>query len=408
MQSWPSSTARSVTRLVALLAGLLPACRDADSTPASTTFVPSMQGAHGCVGTDQAFTGACAPCIAAVTPIATTVLGASSQVVASATDETIWVTGQNGQVVEIDVTNPAAAVETELFGPGVVDAFLTALQATFPGIVANAELSGIAVLQRAPLQLAVVEETNNTILLLEPGGATPIALLVGEPNPTPGFADGVGAAPPFARFSFDRPIQIAATSDLPPRLVIPDPGNHAIRILRDGFVTTVTGTGAAFFSDGGLETSGFDTPVAVTVPCTGTMLVAEVGAAGLGGHRIRQIILGLLTFFGQDGTVATKVGDGTAMTLAGDGEMASAARPNGLVSTSEEDVYWIDSLTGVLRRVRGTMDTSDCPLAADCATAVGAPTFSAGGNQSLCETPGGQLIVVDWNGAAGTLSVVTP
>jgi len=398
-------------RLAFVVVGLALAvsgCRDSEGAPASTTFVPSLEGSHGCIGTDLAFSGACAPCSAAIAPIATTVIGPSSQVAASAQDEVVWVTGLDGQVVEIDVTNPQAAVETELFGPGVIDGFLTALQATFPGVIADAELSGIAVLQRMPLQLAVVEQTNNTILLLEPGAGTPITLLAGEPNPTGGFADGFGSAPPFARFAFDRSIQIAATSDPSPRIVIPDPGNHALRILQDGFIETLVGTGAAFFGDGGLETSGFDTPVAVAVPCTGTILVAETGAAGFGGHRIRQVILGLESFFGQEGTVATKVGDGTPASVEGDGEMASVAMPNGLVSTSEEDVYWIDALTGVLRRVSGTMDASDCPLAADCATAVGARTFTAGGRQSLCETPGGQLVVLDWDGANGTLSVVTP
>jgi hypothetical protein len=232
----------------------------------------------------------------------------------------------------------------------------------------------------------------------------------GLPSTSGGFADGSTEAIPGlgqARFDFQAPCQLITTDPLVPMVFVADDGNHAIRRISSGFVQTIAGTGAPFYADGSLQDAGFDTPSGLSVTCSGTLLVSETGAAGTGGHRMRQILLGQQNFFGQEGNVVTRAGDGSDATVQGDNESASLAAPSSPLSTSAGDTYWIDQSTGILRRMRGANDSCDCPLWSDCATAVGAGgDFTPGGVLSLTQTSGGVLYVLDAD--AGMLWRVTP
>jgi hypothetical protein len=118
-------------------------------------------------------------------------------------------------------------------------------------------------------------------------------------------------------------------------------------------------------------------------------------------------VLGASSFFGQQGTVFTLVGDGTPATLGGNGTLAQVAAPRSPLATSEEDTYWVDSASGVLRRLRGAQDAVDCPLWDDCDAAVaGGGDFTPGGLHSLTQTPAGVLYVLDAD--VGELRRVTP
>ena len=172
-------------------------------------------------------------------------------------------------------------------------------------------------------------------------------------------------------------------------------------------VVTVAGTGAPGFSDGDLWGALFDTPVGLSVSCNGWLLVTETGAAGLGGHRLRAVAIGDITFFGIMGTAATLAGDGTEATVEGIGDAASLAGPVSLASTSEGDLYWLDSSTGILRRHETGTGATDCPLFASCADAlVGPLNFTIDGRFSMALTDGDVLYVIDAD--AGTLLRVTP
>ena len=73
--------------------------------------------------------------------------------------------------------------------------------------------------------------------------------------------------------------------------------------------------------------------------------------------------------------------------------------------TEGGEVYWIDSGTGVLRRMK--LDGFvDCPLASDCAAAVATPSFVPGHAFSLTQTRSGVLYVLD--ATDGVLYRVTP
>lgn len=374
-------------------------CRNSEGGPVGVRLVPNALAASGCTGPDQAFGIGQAPSAVA---LVTFQAAASSQVTAAGDSEALYLSGANGTVVAVDVSGPAP-VETELVAAGEIAALLAGV-----GIVDPPELSGLCVLDASTL--LAMEHSSNTIVAIDRSGAVAPSFFAGQPNTTDGFADGTALSIPGfgqARFAFTEPSQLLATDPTAPFVIVADSGNHALRRISGGAVRTLAGSGTAFFADGDLSEAGFDTPAGVTLTCTGTILVSELGAAGQGGQRLRQVLLGPQSFFGISGTVLTRAGDGVDATIAGDGEAASLAQPMSPLTTSEADTYWIDSTTGILRRMRGALDTVDCPLWMDCAAAVlGGGDFTPGGRFSLTQTPSGVLYVLDVN--AATLWRVTP
>ncbi|MCB9740243.1 MAG: hypothetical protein H6747_13365 [Deltaproteobacteria bacterium] len=115
-----------------------------------------------------------------------------------------------------------------------------------------------------------------------------------------GYKDGVGAA---ARFNY--PVGVAR--DGAGRLYVADQHNHRIRrILPDGTVQTVAGSGNAGFLDGNAATARFYYPYGVAVDARGVLWIADRY-----NHRVRSLDGGVVeTFVGSsagfvDGTSAT-------------------------------------------------------------------------------------------------------
>ncbi|HTF91231.1 MAG TPA: hypothetical protein VK843_22655 [Planctomycetota bacterium] len=389
-------------RLAGILvaAAALGACRNSDDNGvAGIKLVPSSFAANGCSGPDHVFTVGQTPAAGALTVLQ---IGPFSQLTAAGDSETLFATGDNATVVAIDVTAPIP-VETEILAAGAVAALLLT-----QGIATAPVLSGISVLDSD--SLLVVEHTSNTILKVDRHAVAAPEFFAGAPDEQGGFANGTALAVPNnpqARFHFRGPTQIAVSDPLVPFVFVADNGNHAVRRIASGFVITVAGGGAPFFDDGDIAGAGFDSPSGLSVTCSGTLLVSETGAAGVAGNRLRQLMLGPLSFFGQQGQVLTRAGNGVDATIQGDGELASLAAPVSPLTTAMGDTYWIDSTTGILRRMRGATDTCDCPLWTDCAFAVTAGgDFSPGGVVSLTQTPLGVMFVLD--ATAGQLLKVTP
>jgi len=393
-----------VSIAAAIIVGLA-ACRNAkNSAPGAVAIVPSTQGANGCSGPDQVFAPPQVP-----TPLALTtlVIGPASQVTASGTGEVLYATGDGGQVVAIDVST-STPVEAEILPAGSGSGTVAQLLQN-AGIATPPVLSGIAVLDAD--RLLVVEETSNTLIAV---GRTPPALVsfwAGQPDETPGFADGLAQGGTLlARFSLGTPTQICPTGDLPPRVFVADAGNHAVRLVAadpTGLyrVVTIAGNGVPFFSDGDLSSASFDTPSGLSIGCNGVLIVSERGGDGY-GNRVRMLEIGqAFPFGGFLGTVLTIAGTGIAETTPGIGAAAGVDVPVSPLATSQGDVYWVDSGSGVLRRRRED-GTVDCPLAVDCASATSSPTFPPGDQLSLTQTPAGVLYVMD--ATAGVLYRVTP
>ncbi len=396
---------RAIALALTLSLFLCAACRDSTSsinTGTSLPIAPNAFGASGCVGPNQTFMPGQMPTAVA---LATLTVGPSSQAVAARGAEVLYATGAGATVVELDFTGGVVPVETELVSAGAI-ATLYATPAI--GIMDPPELSGIAVLDAD--SLIVMEHTANVLLLVDRTVPDMVSLFAGAPSTTPGFADGeavqFGMLPtPLARFSFTQPTQIAPSGEMPERIFISDVGNHALRILSAGEVSTLAGGGTPLFLDGDLSQTFFDTPNGLSISCNNALIVAEANGL-VAGNRVRRLTVGAISPFSNSftGFSETLAGDGAAMSTDGTGELASVGGPVSPITTTGGDIYWVDSATGVLRRLSNGV--VDCPLAVDCATASGAPTFTAGAFTSLAQTEGGVLYAID--GTAGTLFRVTP
>lgn len=308
-------------------------------------------------------------------------------------------------MVELDFSGGLVPVETELVSAGAIAALYAGPSI---GIVDPPEISGVAVLDAT--SLVVMEHTANVLLLVDRAIPDTIALFAGSPSTTPGFADGfalqVGMDPiPLARFSFSEPTQLAPTGETPVRIFINDVGNHALRILTGGTVTTLAGSGTPLFGEGALMDTFFDSPTGLSIGCNDALVITESNGV-VAGNRVRRLTVGETSPL--DGSLIgfseTLAGDGAALSTDGTGTLASVGAPSSPVTTTGGDTYWIDATTGVFRRLVG--EVVDCPLAVDCATATGAPNFSVGAFTSLAQTEGGVLYALD--GTAGTLFRITP
>lgn len=387
------------------IGAVLPACRNATSSaPGALVVVPSTQGANGCSGPDQTFTP---PQIPVPVTLTTLVMSSGSQVTAAGTGEVLYATGADGQIVAIDVSVTPPA-ETEILaagsGPGTIGELLVNA-----GIATPPSLSGIAVLDVG--RLVVVDRTSNTLITVQRIPPFAVAFFAGQPNETPGFANGLAQGHSLlARFSFGIPCQVCPTGDVPPKVFVTDPGNHALRIVQTDAsgvlqVATIAGDGSPFFSEGSMLTTLFDTPTGVSAACNGVLIVSERGGNGY-GNRIRRLEIGqAFAFGGFLGTSSTTAGDGTPATTGGIGTAAEVFAPVSPLVTSLGEIYWIDSGSGVLRRMQ-IDGTVDCPLDVDCVAASGTPSFTPGDEFSLTQTPAGILFVMD--ATAGVLYRVTP
>jgi hypothetical protein len=161
------------------------------------------------------------------------------------------------------------------------------------------------------------------------------------------------------------------------------------------FVTTIAGTGQTTSTDGDVLATAFDAPWGLKVDCESQLIVTERGDFD-GGNRLRAVRVGTNPFFGGVAVDSrTLAGDGEPLTIAGVDEESSLAEPSPPVVTANGDVYWVDRLTGVLRRYDFATGLADCPLDADCAAAQASTAFTPGGEFALALDGSGALYVLD-------------
>ena len=123
-------------------------------------------------------------------------------------------------------------------------------------------------------------------------------------------------------------------------LLAADAGNHRIRRIAAGTITTVAGTVAGFAGDGGPATSAqLTNPRAVTATADGGFLVADAG-----NHRVRKV--------GADGVIRTVAG--TAPGFVGDGGLATfgtLSAPSDVAEISNGGFLVADTANNRIRRV---------------------------------------------------------
>jgi sugar lactone lactonase YvrE len=132
---------------------------------------------------------------------------------------------------------------------------------------------------------------QDTILRLDP--TTGILSLVAGSGPTR-FAGGNG---PAAGAQLRSPAGLAV--DAAGNLYVADAGNNRIRKVSNGAITTVTGIGTAGFSgDNGPATNAqLNGPDGIAVDSAGDLYIADAG-----NHRIRKVSYGVITTVAGNGT----------------------------------------------------------------------------------------------------------
>ena len=163
-----------------------------------------------------------------------------------------------------------------------------------------------------------------------------------------GVAGYGGDNGPAASAIFDHPNALAI--DATGALLVCDSGNHRIRRISAGTVTTIAGTGTqGFAGDGAAATAAqLDMPSGIAVAVNGSIYVADTH-----NQRVRVIA--------ADGTISTFAGTGVAG-YTGDGSAARAAllaQPRGLFATAAGALLIADSNNQRIRMVdaSGTIST---------------------------------------------------
>ena len=149
---------------------------------------------------------------------------------------------------------------------------------------------------------------------------------------TPGLVNGFGTTA-----QFDSPEGVAAADAT---LYVADTHNHVIRkILPDGTVSTLAGTGIAGFLDGAGSTAQFDTPRSIALRPDDLLVVGDEG-----NNRVRLVDP-------VTGTVSTLAGSGTRGFLDGASAVAQFASLSGIAADVNNNVYVADTANQRIRKI---------------------------------------------------------
>ena len=229
--------------------------------------------------------------------------------------------------------------------------------------------------------LFIADADRNQVLEILIAGS--VAVVAG--NGTQGYSGDGG---PASAAELNAPEAVAVAAD--GSVLIADTGNHRIRVVQNGQISTLAGNGTRGFSgDGGPPLSAsFNRPVAIAVEASGGMLVCDSG-----NQRVRRI---------SAGTVSTVAGNGTAG-YSGDGALAAAAeldQPSAVIAAPDGRIFISDTGNQRVRVV-----TTDGRIATFAGTGVAG--FSGDGQlatkaklsrpRGLALDSAGDLLVLDQN-----------
>ncbi|WP_394368790.1 NHL repeat-containing protein [Hymenobacter guriensis] len=254
------------------------------------------------------------------------------------------------------------------------------------GAVGTANGPAAAATFREPLGVAVdaqgrvyVADSQGHNIRLISGGV--VSTLAG--TGTVGSTDG-----PAASAQFNQPYGLAV--DAAGAVYVADQGNAKVRLIRDGQVSTLAGSGTLGYADGPAATAQFTSVTGVAVDGQGAVYVADPNS-----HRVRVV---------RGGQVSTVAGTGTAGSSDGPGAAASFNTPIGLAVDRQGTVYVADYNNNKVRLIGGA--NSPVP-----ALSVNGQTLTvAGGNSVTLPTPAPQTLTLSGQtlGISGGNSVTLP
>lgn len=189
-------------------------------------------------------------------------------------------------------------------------------------------------------------------------------------------------------------------------LYVADSGNHCVRRIFNGQVTTFAGTGVAGYVDGAGASAQFDGLSGIAITSDGTLYVSERA-----GGRIRRITAA--------GAVSTFAG-GTVGFADGVGSAAQFDSPEGLVFGADGQLYVADRRNHRIRRIsaNGTVSTvaGSGPTGTDVGAHADGPASTArfSGPVGLAASRDGNIFITDAGNyrvraltVAGQVSTVT-
>ncbi|MBL0742930.1 IPT/TIG domain-containing protein [Chryseolinea lacunae] len=214
--------------------------------------------------------------------------------------------------------------------------------------------------------LLVADYLNLRIREVQPTGN--VLTLAG--NGMPGFADGASAD---ARFSLPSGIAVASDNTV----YVADEGNHRIRKIVAGNVTTLAGNGTANYADGQGSNAMFSGPVTLAIDADNNLYTSDFG-----GAHIRKITPG--------GLVTTVAGSGAYGYQDGVATEAKFNKSRGVAVDAAGNIYVADTDNNCIRKISNGVVT----------TIAGSTTEGyADGNGSEARFSFPTGIVVDASGA---------
>lgn len=282
--------------------------------------------------------------------------------------------GERGKILKIDAAGNVADLATGLSTPSSVahapDGRLIVADTgsnTIKAVAENGDVSVVAgvenrrgfqdgdapdALFNGPIGVAVladgtivVSDTYNDRIRMIRDGK--VSTLAGSGK---GFSDGPGISA-----KFDTPLGLAVWRG--DRILVADSGNGRIRnIATDGTVSTLTGTGELDVHDGSLATAAFYRPAAIAIGPNGSLFIAD-------GNAIRAIGIRGFPFVETITSIRRGLADGRSF-------IARFNRPSGLAATTDGRLVVADSENQLVR----VFDSAAQPINGDD---IAKPRYSA-------------------------------
>jgi sugar lactone lactonase YvrE len=247
------------------------------------------------------------------------------------------------------------------------------------GLATDAQLNGPGgITVDAAGNLYIPESSNNRIRMVSNGV---IATIAG--NGTPGYSGDQDIA---TGAQLNSPAGSAVDSS--GNLYFADRRNHCVRMVSNGVITTVAGTGVAGFSgDNGPATSArlYD-PTGVALDGAGNLYIAEFS-----GDRVRKVSNGVITTIAGNGTRA----------FGGDNGPATRAQLNGPIGVAVDsagNLYIAEYESQRIRLVSNGIITTIAGNGTPGFSGDGGPATSAqlNGPVNLAIDSSGNLYIADW------------